>query len=428
MLIYYSGHGILQGERGFWQPFDAQKDKASTYFSYANLKEYIRDIAARHVLVIADSCYSGQLLFRGEEDQAKSINRPFFEMNRHKSRWLLASGREYEKVSDGTPGKNSPFANALLNYLGGNQADFLNISRLGQDVIGQVANNYRQHPTSNSFSNLGHHPHGEYIFRKKGAVLAPPKGSNIAPPLLPENTKNLLTKRNVLNWVIGITSLVLLTFISFQIIQNNNKSPVVDNPTTQNLQKEDTLQKSKKIETEVPTTRPQKEENKSSSTVIERPKNQPIRRPNAAKSINDEKGNTYQVLSLGKLQWTKENLVFETSINSSCYNFEVSNCEKYGRLYSYETANKVCTSLGNGWRLPDVNEFRKHFNDLKMKANLPLGGMISGESNNSSKINENGFYWLANGVRIKTNQRHILDDIDYAPKEDLFSCKCVKAL
>lgn len=52
-----------------------------------------------------------------------------------------------------------------------------------------------------------------------------------------------------------------------------------------------------------------------------------------------------------------ENLNYETSTGSWCYNDSSSNCDKYGRLYNWHTAIKACPA---GWHLPSKAEW----NDL----------------------------------------------------------------
>lgn len=54
-------------------------------------------------------------------------------------------------------------------------------------------------------------------------------------------------------------------------------------------------------------------------------------------------------LVIGKLRWTNQNLNIWTLTGSSCYEKKSSNCRKYGRLYDFETAKKICPK---GWRLP----------------------------------------------------------------------------
>src|SRR5687767_7887008 len=62
-------------------------------------------------------------------------------------------------------------------------------------------------------------------------------------------------------------------------------------------------------------------------------------------------------------QWTTQNLSVNI-VPSYCYEDADSNCRKYGRLYTWESARRGCQSLGNGWRLPTEAEWRqlaKHY-------------------------------------------------------------------
>ena len=61
--------------------------------------------------------------------------------------------------------------------------------------------------------------------------------------------------------------------------------------------------------------------------------------------------------------WTTHNLNVETA-QSYCYENAEENCRQYGRLYAWESARRGCQSLGEGWRLPTVDEWRqmaKHY-------------------------------------------------------------------
>src|SRR5688500_6640082 len=52
----------------------------------------------------------------------------------------------------------------------------------------------------------------------------------------------------------------------------------------------------------------------------------------------------------GKL-WTTTNLNRDTA-GSYCYADEERNCGRYGRLSTWESAQRACLTLGDGWRLP----------------------------------------------------------------------------
>ncbi|MBR5693915.1 MAG: fibrobacter succinogenes major paralogous domain-containing protein [Fibrobacter sp.] len=64
-------------------------------------------------------------------------------------------------------------------------------------------------------------------------------------------------------------------------------------------------------------------------------------------------GQAYDVVKIGGLTWFAENLNF-ASERSVCPEGDNRNCDKYGRLYTWDEARAVCP---DGWRLPDSADF-----------------------------------------------------------------------
>jgi len=63
LLVYYAGHGHFerQIQRGYWVPVDSATDSDVNWISTFAITDVLSAMSARHVLIVADSCYSGAL-------------------------------------------------------------------------------------------------------------------------------------------------------------------------------------------------------------------------------------------------------------------------------------------------------------------------------------------------------------------------------
>lgn len=73
-------------------------------------------------------------------------------------------------------------------------------------------------------------------------------------------------------------------------------------------------------------------------------------------TVSDKDGESYSVIKMpdGKA-WTTENINIDVP-GSLCYDSLDSNCDRFGRLYTWQAAITVCGELGKGWRLPSQED------------------------------------------------------------------------
>ena len=128
LFIFFAGHGTY--DQTFGEGFVVTKESLlndegkTSYLSHNRLRSIINNIPAEHIFLAMDVCFGGtfdQALAssRGNEEEVyKEQNQAEFltrKLTYKTRRFLTSGGKSY--VSDGIPGKHSPFAKSFIEAL-----------------------------------------------------------------------------------------------------------------------------------------------------------------------------------------------------------------------------------------------------------------------------------------------------------------------
>ena len=173
LLIYYAGHGELdkQNLRGYWLPVNAQRENTTEWISDQSITDLVAQMAARHVMIVADSCYSGAMtrnsgirMIAKAGDQAQ-VQR-LIKLAKLPSRTVLTSGGE-QPVLDAGGGGHSIFASAFMQALRDNDRVMEGSALYSEifDPVRQTAEKYKvsQEPRYSQIADAGH-MNGEFLF------------------------------------------------------------------------------------------------------------------------------------------------------------------------------------------------------------------------------------------------------------------------
>lgn len=190
LLIYYAGHGTLerQTRTGYWLPVDAEEDNDINWIANTDLTRRLRGMAARHVMVVADSCYSGTLVRSVDirpaagHDQLALLRR----LADKRSRTAIVSGG-LEPVVDSGRGGHSVFANAFMDVLKENREP-LHGGELFDRLRRRVVLNADQTPQYSDI-RLADHEGGAFVLVPKNWDPDQPKVARLpdaAQPQIPD--------------------------------------------------------------------------------------------------------------------------------------------------------------------------------------------------------------------------------------------------
>ncbi|MCB1757553.1 MAG: caspase family protein, partial [Gammaproteobacteria bacterium] len=190
LLIYYAGHGELDkvNLRGYWLPVDSEPDSSANWISNVAVTDILNVMSAKHILVVADSCYSGSMtrssvarLDVGLTDDARK--KWYRTMNNTKARSVLTSGG-VKPVLDGGGGEHSIFAKAFIEVLNENDGvlEGFKLYRQVQERVKSAAAslNVEQEPQYAPIKYAGHEAGEFFLLPGSTAAQTPEAGPMLA--------------------------------------------------------------------------------------------------------------------------------------------------------------------------------------------------------------------------------------------------------
>jgi len=177
LLIYYAGHGERDPEtlQGYWLPVDAEQENTANWIANSTISDLLNTLKAKHVLVVADSCYSGSMTQSSvaridTQLDDEHLKKWLKVMAKTPSRTVLTSGG-VSPVLDGGGGEHSVFAKAFIQELE-KDTGIIDAYKIYLGVSGQVKTQaasigFIQRPTYAPIRYTGHNG-GEFLFVKGG--------------------------------------------------------------------------------------------------------------------------------------------------------------------------------------------------------------------------------------------------------------------
>jgi Caspase domain/Sel1 repeat len=173
LLIYYAGHGDLSGPNGraFWLGVEADPDTHAGWLEADHIRAKIKEMSAKHVLLVADSCFSGAITHPKTTTIGRGLNetRLRVQWNR-RARMVLTSGQVTPVADSAGGGNHSVFARYFIQTLRQND-NVMSGEMLSHELSGRMSmqpvkvgeSGQRQTPTYSTLQDANHDV-GDFFF------------------------------------------------------------------------------------------------------------------------------------------------------------------------------------------------------------------------------------------------------------------------
>ncbi len=193
LFVFYAGHGHLDDltGTGFWIPVDGGLNPLvqENWLPNSSIKGIMKNMKSRHILVVSDSCFSGELLtaHRGYE---KKIDNDYFRNAYNKiSRQIITSG-----ASETVPDK-SEFAMQFKRFLEGTSKPFIDPLMMFSEIRSGMT---KTTPLFGNIEGTGYQEGSSFLFfsKKGNEELFTKRSTNI--PEEPVRDDKLIALQNQL--------------------------------------------------------------------------------------------------------------------------------------------------------------------------------------------------------------------------------------
>ncbi len=157
LLVFYAGHGWWDAEAniGYWLPTDADKVSKARWVRNSMVRDYLKEIKAKHMLLVTDACFGGSIF------TARSFN---IETNvATKTLYSLPSRKAMTSGSLTEVPDESVFVKYFIDRLKNNTEPFLSAEQLFSSFRIAVINNSEALPQYGVIKNVGDEG-GDFIF------------------------------------------------------------------------------------------------------------------------------------------------------------------------------------------------------------------------------------------------------------------------
>lgn len=163
-LLYYGGHGVVDADTdtAYWIPSDAPRNFRPDWISTDEVMTSLKSIPTRHLLLVADSCYSGNLLRGSAPTRVEAGSATIKRLFDKKARVAITSGGDEPVVDSVGSSGNSIFAEAFNDALNSSDGP-IPASQIFEVLLGEVSLEASQTPRYADMRELGHDG-GDFIF------------------------------------------------------------------------------------------------------------------------------------------------------------------------------------------------------------------------------------------------------------------------